>query len=467
MHALMFLPKMGVDSMKEICKKVSRLLVLLLVSGATSVLNAASQEIIFWHSWDGPLGEKFEEIVQAFNNQPENLTAGVKVVTQNKGNYETVLEAGLAAVGTPNAPHIMQVYEMGNLVMQRRPNAYVSLDKLTDKPSQYLKAENFIPPIRAFYKSRNGETGLPSLPFNATTVVMFYNKDALKAAGLDPDQPPVTWEEFEEQALTLRKKGNKGVLASAVLSSHHIDQLGAWHNLPVATQGNGVDGNDAKLVVNSPFFVNHLHKLATWYDQGIFTLDVGPAAEKAFGNGDVVFITHGANRLSTLEKLAEGKFNIGVAKFPYWKSVVSKPQNTIAGGSSFWALSGHCKEDYQVIQRFFEYLASPELQAKWHQETSYIPVVRGVQAIAEKNHFYEDGVKGQSAKLALESYMGRSPTLYSRGILLPQFPKIREVMIQEIKEAVRGHKTPQEALERMEIVGNQIMLEENMRNPLP
>lgn len=450
--------------MMRLFKTIQLLLVLLLFSGATM---AAKQEIVMWHSWDGPLGQKFQEIVNNFNQKEENIKSGVKVVTQYKGNYEAALTAGLTAVGTRQAPHILQVYEMGNLVMQGHPNAYVPLDKLSDKPSRLLERAHFIPAISAFYKGHSGEVAFPSLPFNATTVVLFYNKTALETAGLDPKNPPATWEEFEQQAITLRKQGCKNVLASAVFSGHHIDQLGAWHNQPVATKGNGVDGNDAELVVNSPFFINHFDRLAKWYQDGIFTVDIGPAAEKAFGNGDVVFITHGANRLSTLEKLVDGKFKIGVATFPFWKSVVSEPQNTIAGGSSFWALSGHDKQDYVVIQKFFEYLVSPEVQAKWHQETSYIPVVKGIEAVAEKNHFYEQGVKGQAAKIALVSFMGRPPTTYSRGILLPNFPKIREVMIQEMKEAVKGNKTSKEALDQIVLLGNQIMRKENNRNTPP
>lgn len=458
--------------MMHVFKKIPLLFVSLLFFCATV---AAKQEIIMWHSWEGPLGEKFEEIVRTFNQRPENVQADIKVVTKHKGNYEAALTAGLAAVGTRQAPHILQVYEMGNLVMQAHSDAYVSLDKLSDKstPSSLLQTEYFkyfIPAIGAFYKGHQGEVGLPSLPFNATTVVLFYNKDALEAAGLDPEHAPVTWEEFEQQATTLKKQGAKGVLVSAVLSGHHIDQLGAWHNQPIATQGNGVDGDGAVLVVNSPFFVDHLNKLATWYKNGFFSLDVGPAAEKAFGNGDVVFVTHGANRLSTLEKLADGKFKIGVAAFPFWKSVVSKPQNTIAGGSSFWALVGHDKKDYPVIQQFFEYLVTPQVQCQWHQETAYMPVVKGAQALAQKNNFYEQDLRGKTAKIALDSFMGRLPTTYSRGILLPNFPKIREVMIQEMKESIKGNKTAKEALDHIVVLGNQIMREaykENNRNTPP
>ncbi len=90
-----------------------------------------------------------------------------------------------------------------------------------------------------------------------------------------------------------------------------------------------------------------------------------------------------------------------------------------------------------------------------------MPVVLGAQEIAKQKGFYENGLKGKVASIALKSFMGRQPKEYSRGILLPHYPKVRELMVQEMKEAIKGNKTAEEALNQIVIVGNNIMREDN------
>lgn len=434
-----------------------------------------SQEIILWHSMDGALGEIFNEMVARFNARPENVQKNIKILPQYKGTYEQTLNTALKIINTKDAPHILQVYEMGNLVMQAHPGAYIPLNKLSSNPSPNLQPQRFLPGIREFYKARNSNnpnkesgsrsvpqaTGMPSLPFSASSVILFYNKDAFKKAGLDPSQPPKTWEEFEKFAKILKEKGSQNVLAAGWLSGHHIDQMGAWHNQAVATKGNGVDGDQAILKVNQPFFQYHIGKLAEWFHDGIFSLETGPQAEKAFANGEVLILTQGANRLPNIEKHVAGRFEVGLGFFPYWQGKIDTFQNTVAGGGSFWAMAGHQPEEYQSIQSFFEFLADPKTQAEWHQKTCYMPVVLGAEAIADQSKFYTSGLKGKAAKIALDSFTLHPPKEYSRGILLPNFPRVREVMIQELKEAIRGNKNVEAALEEIDQLGNKLIQEKH------
>lgn len=422
----------------------------------------AAKDIILWHSMDGALGEIFNGFVEKFNQREDIVKNNVKIVPQFKGTYEQTLNAGLKVLNTEQAPHILQVFEMGNLVMQAHPEAYIPLDSLTDKPNPKLAATHFLPAIKDFYKSRKGEASMPSLPFSASSVILFYNKTAFKKAGLDPEKPPKTWEEFEKIAKTLKASkevGAKTILASGWLSGHHIDQVGAWHNQPVATKGNGVDGDKAVLNVNTPFFQFHLSKLANWFKEGIFSLETGPKAETAFSKEEVLLLTQGANRLPVIEKQLENRFEIGVSAIPYWQSKIAAPQNTVAGGGSFWALKGHQPEDYKIIDSFFEYLIDPNTQAQWHQKTCYMPVVKGAEAITEQQKYYGASLRGQAAKVALDSFAKNTPKIYSRGILLPNFPRVREMMIQEMKEAIRGNKSTSEALNQIDMLGNKWMLD--------
>src|SRR5436190_842301 len=82
-----------------------------------SVTNSAiAKEIQLWHSMDGQLGILFQNFVERFNQKVEYRDKDIKIVPKFKGTYEQTMDAGLKALHTKDAPHILQVYEMGNLV---------------------------------------------------------------------------------------------------------------------------------------------------------------------------------------------------------------------------------------------------------------------------------------------------------------------------------------------------------------
>lgn len=435
----------------------------------TLISNAAvaGHEIQLWHSMNNESGEKFEEIINRFNQRKEIQKKDVKIVPSYKGSNEELFSKALKMIGNKNAPHIMQLYEKGRIMMQSYPLSYVPLEKLTKKPSPRLKAEHFISHLRPYFKGLKDQKGLQSLPFSASTAILIYNKNAFSAAGLNPNLPPVTWEHFESLAKKLKNQNLKSVLASSWLSGHQVDQLGAIHNEPMAAKSNDPKNSSFQLTMNRPFFIHHLEKLATWYQNGWFSLEVGAKAEEDFVKGEIAILTLGVNRLKRLEKLINKQFEIGVGNLPYWSEHQYAPQASLAGISSLWALAGHSEEDYAIIQQFFEYLTSASVQAEWHQTTGYLPVIKEAKTIIDDQKNHNNALESFAAKVALESFLGQErkhPAQTSenlQGVLVFHTPKMREIMSQEIKEAIRGHKTAKEALDRVVFLGNRILKGEN------
>ena len=101
-----------------------------------------------------------------------------------------------------------------------------------------------------------------SFPFNSSTPVVYWNKDAFKKAGLDPEKPPVTWPETFEAAKKLRAAGVACGFTSAWVSWVQIENFSAWHNLPIATKANGLGGPDTVLEFNNPTVTRHIANLA-------------------------------------------------------------------------------------------------------------------------------------------------------------------------------------------------------------
>lgn len=174
---------------------------------AFSANALAVTEIPFWHSMDGELGKEVNSLADRFNQTHPD----VKIVPVYKGKYDQNLAAGIAAYRTGNAPAILQVYEVGTATMMAskaiKPVYQVFADAgLKEDVSQ------FVPTVSGYYSDSQGR--LLSQPFNSSTPVLYYNKDAFKKAGLNPDQPPKTWQELEQDTAKLKEAGMKCGYAS-------------------------------------------------------------------------------------------------------------------------------------------------------------------------------------------------------------------------------------------------------------
>ena len=164
------------------------------------------------------------------------------------------MNAGIAAFRAGNAPHIMQVFEVGTATMMSATGAVKPVHVLMKEAGEAFDPKTYLPTITGYYSTTKGE--MLSMPFNSSSTVMWYNKDAFKKAGLDPDKPPKTWPEVFDAAKKLKAAGHPNCgFGNAWVTWVNLEQLSAWHNVPLATKANGMDGFDTELKFNSPLHV--------------------------------------------------------------------------------------------------------------------------------------------------------------------------------------------------------------------
>jgi ABC-type sugar transport systems, ATPase components len=168
----------------------------------------------------------------------------------------------------------------------------------------------FVPTVAGYYT--DSKTGhLLSQPFNSSTPVLYYNKDAFKKAGLDPEQPPKTWQDLAEYTAKLKAAGMKCGYASGWQGWIQIENFSAWHGLPVATKNNGFDGTDAVLEFNKPEQVKHIALLEALNKKGDFSyFGRKDESTEKFYNGDCAITTASSGSLADIRHYA--KFNYGV-----------------------------------------------------------------------------------------------------------------------------------------------------------
>ena len=406
----------------------------------------AATEIPFWHSMEGELGVEVDSLAQRFNETHPDY----KIVPTYKGNYEQSLAAGIAAVRTGKAPAILQVYEVGTATMMAS-KAIVPVNEVFKKAGIAMDTKQFVSAVAGYYSDSNGQ--LISQPFNSSTPVLYYNKDAFKKAGLNPDQPPKTWQELAKDADALRKAGMTCGYASGWQGWIQIENFSAWHALPVATKNNGFDGTDAELEFNKPEQVRHIQMLEDMNKKGDFTYfgrKDEPTAK--FYNGDCGITTASSGSLADIRKYA--KFNFGVGMMPYDETVPKAPQNAMIGGASLWVMKGKDDVTYKGVAEFMQFLAKPEIAAEWHQKTGYLPITTAAYELTKQQGYYD---KNPGADIATRQMMNKDPLPFTKGMRLGNMPQIRTIVDEELEGVWTGKQSPQEALDKSVKRGNELL----------
>ena len=412
---------------------------------ATLTVAAQGQtEIQWWQSMGGALGEWVNDMAKDFNASQKDF----KVVPTFKGSYDESMTAAIAAFRAGNAPHILQVFEVGTATMMASKNAIVPVGEVMKKAGVTFDPNAYVPAVAGYYTAPNGQ--MLSFPFNSSTTVFHYNKDAFKAAGLDPNKPPTTWPEVAKAAAMLKIAGHKCPFTTSWVSWTQLESFSAWHNTEFATKGNGMRGTDARLTFNSPLHVRHIENLANMAKNGLFVYKGrGNAADATFVSGECAMITGSSALYGNIKRNA--KFASGIGTLPFYPDVPGSPQNTVIGGASLWVMSGKKEADYKGVAQFFAFLSRPEEAAKSHQRTGYLPLTKASYELTEKSGFYK---QNPGTDVSVEQ-MIRKTTDKSRGIRLGNFVQIRTINDEELEQVWAGKKTAKEALDAAVKRGNE------------
>ena len=425
-------------------RPLRRFTALVALSASLATPAMAQTEIQWWHSMGGALGEWINDLATDFNKSQTEY----KIVPTFKGSYDESMTAAIAAFRAGNAPHILQVFEVGTATMMASKGAIVPVGEVMKKAGVTFDANAYVPAVAGYYTAPNGQ--MLSFPFNSSTTVFHYNKDAFKAAGIDPNSPPKTWPEVALAAAKLKASGHKCPFTTSWVSWTQLESFAAWHNTEFASKGNGMRGIDARLNFNGPLHVRHIENLGNMARQGLFVYKGrGNAADATFVSGECAMTTGSSALYGNITRNA--KFASGIAPLPYYPDVTGAPQNTVIGGASLWVMSGKKDAEYKGVARFFAHLSKPEEAAKSHQRTGYLPLTKASYELTEKSGFYK---KNPGTDVSVEQ-MIRKTTDKSRGIRLGNFVQIRTINDEELEQVWAGKKSAKEALDAAVKRGNE------------
>ena len=408
-----------------------------IVSVVLSLSAFAATEIQWWHAMGGALGERVNEITENFNKSQSDY----KLVAVYKGSYAETMTAGIAAFRAGKQPEILQVFEVGTATMMGAKGAIKPVYELMAEAGIAFDSADYLSAVAGYYTTTDGK--MLSMPFNSSTPVLWWNKEAFKKAGLDPEVPPKTWPEVGEYAKKIVAAGYPCGFSTAWQSWIHLENFSAWHDVPFGTKENGFAGTDTEFTFNGPLQVKHIQRLADWQKDKIFVYggrrNLGNAK---FTGGECGMYTESSAGYGGFK--AGAKFEFGAANLPYWPDAKGAPQNTIIGGSSLWAMGGHTDAEYKATAAFFRFLSLPMVQAYWHANTGYVPITNDAYELMKKLKFYDDNPGRDIPILQLGA---KPPTANSKGLRFGNFVQVRGIIYEELEAIWAGKKTAQQGLD--------------------
>ena len=415
----------------------------------------AVTEIIWWHAMSGELGRQVEKLAADFNASQSEY----RVLPSHKGNYTETVTAAIFAFRSRSQPAIVQVNEIATVTMMAARGAIYPVFELMRDQAEPFSPAAYLPGVAGYYSDIAGN--MLSFPFNASTPILYYNKNLFRAAGLNPEIAPKTWPEVGAAAKRLRQSGAACGFTTSWPSWINVENFSAYHNLPISTEANGFGGLDAMLTFNNPVLVRHIAQLAEWQTDKAFDYS-GRAtkAEPRFQKGECgIFIGSSATRADIN---ANSRFEVGYGLLPFWPEVAGAPQNTIIGGATLWVLRNRSGEEYRGVAKFFGFLSKPEVQAAWHQNTGYLPITRAAFDLTRAQGFYD---RNPGAAISIEQITLKPPTDNSRGLRLGSFVLVRDAIEDELELAFAGKKSAQAALDSAVERGNRLLRQFERANP--
>jgi len=409
-------------------------------------------EVEFWHAMGGALGEITAGVVEKFNNSQNEYY----VKATHKGSYIETMSAAIAAYRAGEAPHIVQVYEVGTGTMIAAGEAIYPVHELMVDTGVPFDPQVYIAPVKGYYSFADGR--MASMPFNSSTAVLWYNKDIFRRLGFDPTQPPKTWPELRDVARKIASSGAAKIGFSCTwLSWTQFEQFAAIHDLPFATKTNGFEGMDAELLLDHPLFLRHVQTLIDMKKEGSFTYGGRDSAPgPLFLSQEAALLMESSALLP--RAVREAQFDWGITYMPYYDDFIAEPKNSIIGGASLWVMKrpDATPEHYKAVAEFFRFLSQPENDADWHMATGYVPVtVKGYEVAQARGHYQ----KNPGADIPILQLMRPGSTPNTRGLRLGNLPSIRVAIYEEVEKALEGAQGAEETIKNIVERGNAILRE--------
>lgn len=380
-------------------------------------------EVVFWHAMGGALQEALDEIVEVYNNSQTDVV----VKAEYQGTYDEALTKFNSVAGTSSAPSMMQVFEIGTKAMINS-GGVEPIQTFIDQEGYDMNTleENIVNYYRV-----DGE--FYSMPFNSSTPVMYYNKDAFVKAGLDQDQPPATFEEIEEVSKQIVEAHN-GMSGFALQAYGWLyEQLLANQGALLMNNDNGRSGTPTEVGFSEAEGKSIFEWVERMIEDETFA-NYGTNGDNMisgfFAEDVAMFLASSANVRNVVDN---APFEVGVAFLPYPES--QERHGVVIGGASLWMMNGKPEEEQLAAWDFMKFLQTPEIQGQWHVSTGYFAIN---PAAYEEQVVLDAYETTPQLKVTVEQLQSTTPSFATEGALMDMIPAGRRITETALETVYNG-----------------------------
>ena len=402
-------------------KRVTMVVILMIFA----LTGMGAVTLTFWHSMSDYQKPIIDKLVSDFNKAHKDIT--VRAIFQ--GSYDETVTKLKAALLAGKGPDVAQVNIEHIQIFSKDHSLQDLTDLLAGDPT--LDPDDF---VQSFWQTIVRDGKPYALPFNISALMLFYNKDHFRAAGLDPDRPPQNWEELEEYArrLTIRKSldsrpSQYGLLWGVDTMFYQFEPL-VWQN-----GGEIFDEDMTECVINSPEGVEALETWRRWFVEGLSPVDLTiDEGIQSFTMGRISMgpMTSGGIRYA-LENIP---WSLGVAPLPE-----GKQKTTTLGGGSLAIMAGLSEEKLQAAWTFIKWMVSEKNTLFWYEGTGYMPVLKSAMSSLEIQLIWQ---RFPQLKAPIDSIEFARPRPVHTNII-----EIRNILYDAVEQVRKGVSEPKLAFD--------------------
>ena len=369
------------------------------------------------------VGGKLTEVVDGIVSDFEAANPDIKVNAIYSGNYDDTRVRALSALasGDPAQLAVMFSIDAYDLIEQ---DLVMAFDDISGVDKNWLNS--FYPALMA---NGNIEGKTWGIPFQRSTIVAYYNKDLFRAAGLDPEAPPTTWDEIISMGKTLTKDGTYGLMIPSTGYPYWMFQALAIQNGKEVMSNDGLTTYfDDQTVIDTLDFWKSLSTEHGIMPEG--TVEWG-TLRQAFLEGKTAMMWHSTGNLTAVKNNAS--FDFGVAELP---ANVRKGSPT--GGGNFYVFKDTSAEERAAALKLIEFMTSPEQAAAWSIATGYMGVSPAAYETEALKKYTSEFPPALVARNQLEHAVAEFSTF--------ETARVREGLNNAIQAALTSAKSSADAL---------------------
>jgi len=408
--------------------------VMIALGALNSAATAADIELSFYYPV--AVGGPITKIVDGYAADFEKENPGIKINAIYAGTYQDTLVKALTAFKSGEPPDIAVLLstDMYTLIDE---DAIMPFDGLLKTDADKTWAKSFFP---AFME--NSQTGGKTsdektwgIPFQRSTVVMFWNKDAFKAAGLDPDKAPGTWDELVADGGKLTLRDAAGAVSQWAIEIPStgfpywlFQGLTTANNVRLMNAAGTTTYFDQPAVIQALQFWVDLSRKYKIQPEG--TIEWGTTPKDFFERKTAIMWTSTGNLTNVRNNAG---FPFGVAMLPAHES-----RGSATGGGNFYLFKKMTDEKRDAALKFVKWMTTPERAADWGIATGYVAVRPDAWDTPAMKKYVADFPAAAVARDQLEYAVAELSTHDNQ--------RVTKALNDGIQAALTGTKTPEQAM---------------------